>query len=329
MNHDYKSNTQKASSGGKGNPFLTGLIVGVLLGVAISVVFTIYIKGGTSAFTTKTDPAIAIDPKDGKTTKEEATSENAEPAKPRFEFYNILQGNEPKVTEQEIKQVNASLAASAFNHHYEYVDLYNHFVDSNGRLSVEYTNDGLHLLATAYLKWKALIINKVYDLPSLIPMPNKVDWIKGSFSLSDCSGIIIEDDKLFKDATYLQTQFANKGFKFSVYKKPKEGKKYVYLQLGHTDGLGKYKLSVSADRIILDGADLDGLFYGIQTIMQLVTGQNIKACNIEDQPAFNWRGYMVDVGRNYQSMDLILKQIHPILQDQDDRLMKNTTHFLK
>lgn len=106
MNHDYKSNTQKTSSGGKGNPFLTGLIVGVLLGVAISVVFTIYIKGGTSAFTTKTDPAIAIDPKDGKTTKEEATSENVEPAKPRFEFYNILQGNEPKVTEQEIKQVD-------------------------------------------------------------------------------------------------------------------------------------------------------------------------------------------------------------------------------
>lgn len=105
MNHDYKSNTQKTASGGKGNPFLTGLIVGVLLGVAISVVFTIYIKGGTSAFTTKTDPAIAIDQKDGKTNKEEAPTENAEPAKPRFEFYNILQGNEPKVTEQEIKQV--------------------------------------------------------------------------------------------------------------------------------------------------------------------------------------------------------------------------------
>ncbi len=103
MNQDYKSNTQKASSGSKGNPFLTGLIVGVLLGVAISVVFTIYIKGGTSAFTTKTDSAIAIDPNDGEITKE--ASENAEPAKPRFEFYNILQGNEPKVTEQEIKQV--------------------------------------------------------------------------------------------------------------------------------------------------------------------------------------------------------------------------------
>ncbi|MBP7881773.1 MAG: SPOR domain-containing protein [Candidatus Methylopumilus sp.] len=103
MNQDYKSNTQKASIGSKGNPFLTGLIVGVLLGVAISVVFTIYIKGGTSAFTTKTDSAIAIDPNDGEITKE--ASENAEPAKPRFEFYNILQGNEPKVTEQEIKQI--------------------------------------------------------------------------------------------------------------------------------------------------------------------------------------------------------------------------------
>ena len=35
----------------------------------------------------------------------------------------------------------------------------------------------------------------------------------------------------------------------------------------------------------------------------------INACEILDWPAFSWRGFMVDVGRNYQSIRQLKEQI--------------------
>ena len=45
-----------------------------------------------------------------------------------------------------------------------YIDLYSHFVDEKtGKMNIEYTNDGLHLLGKGYLKWVDIVkpyINK-------------------------------------------------------------------------------------------------------------------------------------------------------------------------
>ena len=99
MHRDYKPAPSRPEK--KSNPFLNGLLVGLLIGVAIAVAFTFYIKGGTSAFTTKNEQGATIEPTPSAAVKDE----NAEPTKDRFEFYNILPGSESKVTEQEIKQL--------------------------------------------------------------------------------------------------------------------------------------------------------------------------------------------------------------------------------
>ncbi len=99
MHRDYKPAPSRPEK--KSNPFLNGLLVGLLVGIAIAVAFTIYIKGGTSAFTTKNDQGATIEPVAPAEIKEGAE----DPTKDRFEFYNILPGSESKVTEQEIKQL--------------------------------------------------------------------------------------------------------------------------------------------------------------------------------------------------------------------------------
>jgi len=208
-----------------------------------------------------------------------------------------------------IKKVNSALRDSAYENEYEYIDLYNHFIDEKEKLKANYTNDGLHLLAPAYLKWKELIFNKVYNIPSLIPMPNKVIWTKGSFSLTECSGIVIKDEEQLKDAIYLQKQLNKKGFKFPLVKKQVAGGKYIILRSNKAVLTNGYKLNITEDQILISFSDFDGLFYGIQTLLQLQLNQTIKSCQIEDQPAFNWRGYMIDVGRNYQSISQIFQQI--------------------
>ena len=103
MSRDYKPAPPKPER--KPNPFLNGLIVGLLVGVAIAVGFTIYIKGGESPFSAKTETAVTVESSNPVDTKKDAKADEA-PTKDRFEYYNILPGNESKVTEQEIKQLN-------------------------------------------------------------------------------------------------------------------------------------------------------------------------------------------------------------------------------
>src|SRR5690606_7714044 len=84
-----------------------------------------------------------------------------------------------------------------------------------------------------------------------------------------------------------------------------------------------YELSVNSDKITIQAASKHGLFNGIQTLRQLIGGRSIiQACEISDYPAFSWRGYMVDVGRNYQSMDLLKQQI-----DEISKVKYNIFHF--
>ena len=103
MSRDYKPAPPKPER--KPNPFLNGLIVALLFGVAIAVGFTIYIKGGESPFSAKTETAVTVESGNPVDTKKDAKADEA-PTKDRFEYYNILPGNESKVTEQEIKQLN-------------------------------------------------------------------------------------------------------------------------------------------------------------------------------------------------------------------------------
>lgn len=102
MSRDYKPAPPKPEK--KSNPFMSGLLVGLLVGVAIAVAFTVYIKGGTSAFSAKTETPVTAEPTAPAEVKKDANADTST-EKDRFDFYKILPGNESKVTEQEINQL--------------------------------------------------------------------------------------------------------------------------------------------------------------------------------------------------------------------------------
>lgn len=112
MSKDYKP-APKTKSTGKGSPFFSGLLVGLLLGIGASVGVAIFVKQGGSAFHEKAQPsqdvAVAEKPAD-KETKLAATPQPADTAQQqknkedRFTFYGILTGSESPVSEQEVKQ---------------------------------------------------------------------------------------------------------------------------------------------------------------------------------------------------------------------------------
>ena len=58
---------------------------------------------------------------------------------------------------QMVVPINEELKKIAKENKLTYVDVYSLFANSSGKMNIQYTNDGLHLLGTAYVMWRDLI----------------------------------------------------------------------------------------------------------------------------------------------------------------------------
>ena len=78
---------------------------------------------------------------------------------------------------------------------------------------------------------------------------------------------------------------------------------------------GSYSLEVSNEGIDITGHDEEGVFYGIQTLIQLLPPHlsnntiQIPYVIIKDHPRFEYRGAHLDVGRHFMPLDFIKKYI--------------------
>ena len=115
MNRDYKSSPERSKNTSKGNPLFTGLLIGILMGVAASLGVVMFIKGGESPFAQKTSNEITKSVSEKMQDKAMADQANADAGaeagpdgtQNRFDFYTILPGSESKVSaEEEIKIKN-------------------------------------------------------------------------------------------------------------------------------------------------------------------------------------------------------------------------------
>lgn len=107
MSRDYKPSPERTKRTSNGSPFFSGLLVGILLGVASSLGVVMYINGIDSPFTSLEKPAKPIAEKIAENAKKQAEANNNqvdnEDDKTRFDFYTILPGTERKVTPEEIE----------------------------------------------------------------------------------------------------------------------------------------------------------------------------------------------------------------------------------
>lgn len=218
---------------------------------------------------------------------------------------------------KEILIANTFLKNAAEAHQYTYIDLHSSFTDNQGYLDKKYTNDGLHLMGAGYQHWRHLIYPKVFgltDKPALIPLPKQVEWKSGYY--------LLQSGKSIKEQVAILIENSSEGFerdKNVVGAKIKKSE----VNLRKDDANESYELNVSESQINIKAKTQKGVYNAMQTLEQLArNGKTIDAVEIKDEPAFAWRGYMIDVGRNYLSIDLLKQQI--------DRMAKyklNVFHF--
>lgn len=74
-----------------------------------------------------------------------------------------------------------------------------------------------------------------------------------------------------------------------------------------------YRLNITRTKIEIEASSKEGIFYGIQSLLQLVEEDEsvkiVKAISIEDVPRFRWRGLMLDVSRTFIPVPLVKRYI--------------------
>lgn len=216
----------------------------------------------------------------------------------------------------QIVKVNASLQSEATDHHYTFIDINTAFCGPDGLMRPDLTNDGLHLKGEGYLLWKHLLYADVFNLqpkPALLPLPQSLQWKAGFFPAYKCS-TVIADAKLNESQGLLMNLLRAKGMIYIKDHDTAGNKPYIQLQLSKVKApqltTEAYNLQITEKAIKIIANTPHGIFNGLQTLMQLLRDNAmVDACDITDWPAFAWRGYMVDVGRNYQSVEQLKQQI--------------------
>ena len=75
---------------------------------------------------------------------------------PVTDHYGLFKGHTSRW--EEVEKINKGILRLATERGLTYIDLYAHFVDPvTGKMNMDDTNDGLHLLGKGYLKWVEIV----------------------------------------------------------------------------------------------------------------------------------------------------------------------------
>jgi hexosaminidase len=159
---------------------------------------------------------------------------------------------------------------------------------------------------------------------SIIPKPVSLTAKPGRFAL--VAGTIIETDTATRDLGYRLAGYLEPatGFHLRVQTYAAATASRISLALDpRLDRLGPegYTLDVQPARILVRAAKRAGIFYGLQSLRQLLPPEifrearvegvawTVPAVRIEDKPRFAWRGMHLDVGRHFMPREFVKKYL--------------------
>jgi hexosaminidase len=145
---------------------------------------------------------------------------------------------------------------------------------------------------------------------NIIPRPDKVTMLKGSYQLRNNTKIGITSPLLRNAAVYLKQILSPTGYRYTIVKGA--GQINLVLSPGKTSPLEEsYTLSVTHQKITIKAPTYRGIVNGIASLRQLLpdtiesrgvvkgVAWTVPAVRITDKPLYHWRGLMMDVSRHF------------------------------
>jgi hexosaminidase len=163
------------------------------------------------------------------------------------------------------------------------------------------------------LSQDSIMAQKQNNLP-LIPLPEKLVIGNGSFEINESTVLFSHDENALKDLNFLQSYIVDR---YNITLKATIGsaqKKSVFVKHNSSMKPDEYTLYVDSLNIKIEGGTGAGVFYGIQTLIQLLpagrtTKLTVAAVEISDQPRFSWRGMHLDVSRHFFTVKEVKKYL--------------------
>ncbi len=167
---------------------------------------------------------------------------------------------------------------------------------------------------------------KVSERIPIVPRPLKVEIRTGEFVLDPRIQVILEgEDEMLDELGLYFAEYLNRstGWKIQAVRGPSSKSPRVQFILDkEVSYLGNegYILDVNPQTIVIRAGGAAGIFYGVQSLRQLLPPEmekekpNVTQCTvpcvrIEDKPRFSWRGMHLDVCRHFFPKSFILRYI--------------------
>jgi hexosaminidase len=147
---------------------------------------------------------------------------------------------------------------------------------------------------------------------NVVPKPRQATLTASGFVLPAQTTIVAQSADERTVADVLVTFLRSRGIAATIAAQPNAA---IRLSLEHdlpTIGREGYRLRVDATGIAISANAPAGLFYGVQTLEQLVPptpGAALPGVDIVDWPAYAWRGMHLDVSRHFFGPDVVERYI--------------------
>lgn len=166
----------------------------------------------------------------------------------------------------------------------------------------------------------SVLITSASAQVSLVPKPQQIKYFDGSFTLNSETTIFFQKESEAV-GKYLQ-DYLKKNFEAELSLTQTETRQQIKLFLRDVENINNnpegYHLIINKDQILIEAKDNRGLFYGVQTLKQIIFSSQISpkdkaikfpCIEIYDYPKFQWRGLNLDCCRHFMSKDFIKRYI--------------------
>ena len=155
---------------------------------------------------------------------------------------------------------------------------------------------------------------------NIIPLPKEMIIENGTFELN--KSISIEYDDLFEVEGEFLERILSDQFNINT----GQNGKVISLKKGNNYIKEGYQLKINRNDISIEASSREGIFYGIQTLTQLMELNRhennivLPTCKINDSPSFKHRGMLLDCCRHFFDKKVIKKYIDLLSQYKMNKL---------
>lgn len=146
---------------------------------------------------------------------------------------------------------------------------------------------------------------------NVIPYPQKVELQDGGFNINDQT-VVKSVETPFEYQFFIKALKQRYNLDLSKNKKS-NGDNVIFFTIDKKiNDAVDYEINVDKELISVKAKNNEGLFHGIQTLLQLIQNSKngyIPAVKISDAPKFAWRGMHIDVCRHFFTVDEVKQYI--------------------